>query len=55
MRCLRGFRFLTLLHKPPDQHPSLQVPLHSIIKLSGITRSEEIIVPIEAVDDHELI
>ena len=48
-------RPLTNKCPPPEQIPYIKVPLHSIIKLSGITRSEEIIVPIEAVDDHELI
>lgn len=51
LRCLLAY----FLDKSSAQIPYIKVPLHSIIKLSGITRSEEIIVPIEAVDDHELI
>ncbi|KAG9510690.1 hypothetical protein GZH46_00757, partial [Fragariocoptes setiger] len=51
LRCLLAY----FLDKSSSQIPYIKVPLHSIIKLSGITRGEEIIVPIEAVDDHELI
>jgi len=51
LRCLIAF----FLDKPSDQLPYLEVPLHTIIKLTPIAygcRVDYISVPIEAVDTH---
>lgn len=51
LRCLLAY----FLDKPPEELPYLEVPLHSVIKLTPVAygcKMEELPLPIEAVDTH---
>ncbi|KAH9522205.1 6-phosphofructo-2-kinase/fructose-2,6-bisphosphatase 2, variant 3 [Dermatophagoides farinae] len=54
IRCLLAY----FLDKPQDEMPYINVPLHTIIKLTPLAygcQCEEIIVPVAAVKDHDIV